>query len=443
MVLQGRRSLALWGGMTLAAIARLLLLMSGASARLSRSVEIATPVTSLVRLEEGFWLKKLGLSPYAGSVYHGSPLLLEIIGPLGANSPILFLLSDFATALLIILIGKRLSAARDHYTRLLELPIPSQGETLDIGEIAALLYLFNPFTVFVCVGGSTSSFESFVVCLALYASLEGNAPLAAFAWVMASHFAMYPLVLLIPIASALCCGPDKPRSKIFRLKSSESLKSSTNVQWQKLWSFILWSAVWSSCVLGLCNRILRHDGGLGEMLRETYGFILTVKDLTPNIGVYWYFFTEVFDFYRSFFLMVFHGNIFCMIAPLSICFYHRPIFLSFILMAVVSTLKSYPSVGDAALYLGLMGLFTHELSDFKYAFLLLNSYICVAALGPVMFNLWIWRGTGNANFYFATALAYAFVQTILIVESVNSMLRFERGLKLTIKTTLSSSKKDN
>ncbi|EFJ12729.1 hypothetical protein SELMODRAFT_43879, partial [Selaginella moellendorffii] len=442
----------IWGGITLAAIARLLLLMSGASARLSRSVEIATPVTSLVRLEEGFWLKKLGLSPYAGSVYHGSPLLLEIIGPLGANSPILFLLSDFATALLIILIGKRLSAARDHYTHwnigITYSMLFLTGETLDIGEIAALLYLFNPFTVFVCVGGSTSSFESFVVCLALYASLEGNAPLAAFAWVMASHFAMYPLVLLIPvtsrtfdlathilcvfflkIASALCCGPDKPRSKIFRLKSSESLKSSTNVQWQKLWSFILWSAVWSSCVLGLCNRILRHDGGLGEMLRETYGFILTVKDLTPNIGVYWYFFTEVFDFYRSFFLMVFHGNIFCMIAPLSICFYHRPIFLSFILMAVVSTLKSYPSVGDAALYLGLMGLFTHELSDFKYAFLLLNSYICVAALGPVMFNLWIWRGTGNANFYFATALAYAFVQTILIVESVNSMLRFERGLK--------------
>jgi len=32
---------------------------------------------------------------------------------------------------------------------------------------------------------------------------------------------------------------------------------------------------------------------------------LTLPDLTPNTGLWWYFFTEMFDHFRPFFLMVF------------------------------------------------------------------------------------------------------------------------------------------
>ena len=32
---------------------------------------------------------------------------------------------------------------------------------------------------------------------------------------------------------------------------------------------------------------------------------LTLPDLTPNPGLWWYFFTEMFDHFRAFFLMVF------------------------------------------------------------------------------------------------------------------------------------------
>ena len=32
---------------------------------------------------------------------------------------------------------------------------------------------------------------------------------------------------------------------------------------------------------------------------------LTLPDLTPNPGLWWYFFTEMFDHFRPFFLMVF------------------------------------------------------------------------------------------------------------------------------------------
>lgn len=114
---------------------------------------------------------------------------------------------------------------------------------------------------------------------------------------------------------------------------------------------------------------------------STYGFILTVPDLSPNIGVLWwvlsdmcciwtekwfcirfkalhlwthmydfwirYFFAEVFDFFRNFFLIVFHVNILFMILPLAIRLNHRPCFLAFVYIAISSLLKSYPSVSSS------------------------------------------------------------------------------------------------
>lgn len=57
-----------------------------------------------------------------------------------------------------------------------------------------------------------------------------------------------------------------------------------------------------------------------------------------------YFFAEVFDFFRSFFLIVFHMNILFMIVPLAIRLSHRPCFLAFVYITISSVLKSYPSV---------------------------------------------------------------------------------------------------
>ncbi|KAM0068855.1 putative GPI transamidase subunit PIG-U [Helianthus debilis subsp. tardiflorus] len=60
--------------------------------------------------------------------------------------------------------------------------------------------------------------------------------------------------------------------------------------------------------------------------------------------IYRYFFAEVFDFFRDFFLIVFHINILFMVLPLAIRLHHRPCFLAFVYLAISSILKSYPSV---------------------------------------------------------------------------------------------------
>ncbi|KAK6935335.1 hypothetical protein RJ641_035490 [Dillenia turbinata] len=483
-----KRKLNFWIWGVASIIFRLILIHFPKNLNLSSRPEVSTPLTSLRRLAEGYWLKQSSISPYAGSMYHGSPLLLSMLGPLtvkrieGQPSNLLcslvFVIADFVTALLIRATGHYLQTAYDQSLESLGISTPlGRSEALPSGEIAALVYMWNPLTIASCLGSSTAPVENLVVILTLYGACAGLASLAAFGWVMATHFSLYPVILIIPVILLLGFGPDAPQRKLFLqnfekvgmdLSSDKSLKHKdvTTLQvlpmhfsWVNFSHFLFWSCLWSVYVLLLCGISLKDYGGLSEMFRRTYGFILSVEDLSPNIGVLWYFFAEVFDFFRSFFLIVFHVNILFMILPLAIRLNHRPCFLAFVYIAISSMLKSYPSVGDAALYLGLLGLFVNELAGklisllvlgvfldldcyhMHFSFFLFCGYVGVFLLIPVMHNLWIWRGTGNANFYFATAMAYACLQIILAVESVSAMLNHDRFLrKLSTMTTLTAAK---
>lgn len=453
------RKTSFWLWAIASVVFRIILIYFPRNLNLSSRPEVSTPVTSLRRLAEGYWLKQLSMSPYAGSMYHASPLLLSILGALTVTRiegqpnhllcSLLFVIVDFVTAMLMRAIGQNLQMA---YTRSLKSlgidRLLQSSEILSSGDIAALVYLWNPMTIVTCVGSSTSPIENFVIILSLYGASSRLVPLAAFGWVMATHLSLYPACLVIPVILLLGYGPDAPPRKLFVPKNSSRVEKNPSsdgpcqhkevknqlaipiiFSWRPIMHFFLWASVWSIYVLVLCGISVKKYGGLMEMFRRTYGFVLTVKDLSPNIGVLWYFFAEVFDFFRNFFLIVFHVNILFMIFPLAIRLKHRPCYLAFVYIAISSMLKSYPSVGDSALYLGLLGLFVNELAEMKFSFFLFCGYVGISLLSPVMHNLWIWRGTGNANFYFATAMAYACLQIILVIESVNAILNHDRKLK--------------
>ncbi|KAM7531255.1 hypothetical protein LguiB_034665 [Lonicera macranthoides] len=453
-----------WRWAIASVIFRLILIYFPKNLNLSSRPEVSTPLTSLRRLAEGYWLKQSSMSPYAGSMYHGSPLLLSILGPLtvkrieGQPNQLLcslfFVIADFITALVIRATGQNLQKAYTQSFKSLELAkLLENPEILSSGDIAALIYLWNPFTIVTCVGSSTSPIENLFIILTLYGACTRRVPLAAFGWVIASHLSLYPLILVIPVILLLGCGPDAPPRKLFLQrnisKSGDNFSTTTTKQkeqrgqsaeptlflWRPVAFFFFWASLWACNVLVLCGFYVKEYGGLWEMFKSTYGFILTVGDLSPNIGVLWYFFAEVFDFFRNFFLIVFHINILFMILPLAIRLSHRPYFLAFVYIAISSMLKSYPSVGDSALYLALLGLFINELADMQFSFFLFCGYVGVSLLSPVMHNLWIWRGTGNANFYFATAMAYACFQIVLVVESVSAMLKHDRMIRKLSNTT--------
>ncbi|KAH9604462.1 hypothetical protein KSS87_022348, partial [Heliosperma pusillum] len=339
--------------------------------QLASRPELSTPLTSLRRLAEGYWFKNnASISPYAGSMYHGSPLQLSLLGPLTVTRYTLHLHLTFfciglhghyfASALLLRATGQRLQSTYDQSLK--SLGCDQDFKTLGVyssRDIAALVYLWNPLTIITCVGSSTSPVENFLVILSIYGACKRLIPLAAIGWVLTTHISLYPAVLIIPLSLLIGYGPDALSKKLFLLKSSSkaaecsadmgSKHSNPDVaaspfSWRLVLMFLLWASAWSFYVLVFCGISVRQDGGIKEMFKRTYGFILTVEDLSPNIRVFWYFFAEVFDFFRNFFLLVIHINIIFMILPLAIRLKHRPCFLAFVYVAICSMLKTYPSV---------------------------------------------------------------------------------------------------
>lgn len=113
--------------------------------------------------------------------------------------------------------------------------------------------------------------------------------------------------------------------------------------------------------------------GSWDFLASTYGVTyiskvdcvnssLLLSDLTPNVGLWWYFFIEIFDSFRPFFLVVFQLHLIIYIWPLCIRLYRQPLFILTTLLGLISIFKSYPSISDLALYLALLSLNTQIFS---------------------------------------------------------------------------------
>lgn len=88
--------------------------------------------------------------------------------------------------------------------------------------------------------------------------------------------------------------------------------------------------------------------------------------MTPNPGLWWYFFTEMFDHFRPFFLMVFSVHLVGYVAPVCLKFQHDPLFATVVLQGLFATFKAYPSLADPGLFVNTIAVFP-ELFPCAYA----------------------------------------------------------------------------
>uniref|UniRef100_A0A1I8ESE0 GPI transamidase subunit PIG-U n=1 Tax=Wuchereria bancrofti TaxID=6293 RepID=A0A1I8ESE0_WUCBA len=144
------------------------------------------------------------------------------------------------------------------------------------------------------------------------------------------------------------------------------------------------------------------NGNNWNYIDSTYKFLLDVHDLTPNVGIFWYFFIEVFNHFRRFFLWVFQINILVYLVPLSLTLRSNAFLLLQQLMILISVFTSYPSMADCLVYL-----------NFRWGLISGGALLVTIVLAPVMWQMWIVTGSGNANFYFAATLTYSVAQVII------------------------------
>jgi len=180
-----------------------------------------------------------------------------------------------------------------------------------------------------------------------------------------------------------------------------------------------------SCLLLLSYKLYET----WEFFNAVYIFILKVPDLTPNMGLFWYFFLEMFDHFRLFFLWVLQLHAFVYLIPFTIMFRKHPVFLFYILLSTISWSKSYPSVSDLILPLAILPLWSCTFRYFRSLFVTIVMLIFSALLSPFLYHLWVYAGSGNANFFYAATLAFNLAQVLLLSDVIYGFRRREFHLK--------------
>lgn len=139
-------------------------------------------------------------------------------------------------------------------------------------------------------------------------TLLGRTLTSAFALSMASYMSLYPILLLPPLA--LVCFDRQHSPKPSRRPLSFGIFYATSV---------------AVIIAGLLLLSYFITGCSWEFLSSTYGFHLLIPDLTPNVGLWWYFFIEMFDSFRAFFIGVFWLHLASYVAGLSIRIRYVPL----------------------------------------------------------------------------------------------------------------------
>lgn len=299
------------------------LLFPGIADTLSNQVELSTPVSSFKTLKEGLFLYDRGVSPYDGGVFHQAPLLLPIFSLF--PSPLLFTILDLWSALQL---GR---TAHD-----LRLSSP-RFKKLD-GLVISAAYLFSPFTIMSCLGRSTSVLGNAAIVQAVYSAQQGDAMQSMFSLAFSGYLTMYPALLLPPIV-------------LFMAQSAPAGKSTP--------SGLVCAGYFSVAVLVMILLTTFITGDIAEFIRSCYGFQLTVPDLTPNIGLWWYFFIEMFDPFRSFFIGVFWLHMACYTGGMTLRLQKEPLFVITSLLGLFAIFKPYPNIADIALFLAFLPMYQH------------------------------------------------------------------------------------
>jgi phosphatidylinositol glycan class U len=269
-------------------------------------------------------------------------------------------------------------------------------------------FLFNPLTIATCIGRPTTVFTNFAILHAISKAIHGAPLTAVVALSFASYLSMYPLLLLPPLCLlAFDRQPAKRQVKSLVLFAGQCI--------------LVASAVLTA-LLGMSYVL---TDGSWQFIVSTYGIQLTLSDLTPNVGLWWYFFIEMFDSFRAFFLTVFWLHLLAYVGGISIRLRTQPLVTIVVLLGIFSIFKPYPSISDTSLFLGLLPLFRHVFPLMRYTFVASATLLYATFLGPAFYHLWIYAGSGNANFFYAITLVWSLGQSLLVSDLTFAVLRDE------------------
>ncbi|TKY90887.1 hypothetical protein EX895_000885 [Sporisorium graminicola] len=394
--------------------------------------------------------------PYSAGTIHHSPLLLpalnyalEQLHMHGNELPvaIIWTAADVVAGWFLF----RICHAREVATRARQTHLFAWDQSRAIKVLA--MFLFNPYTVATCISRSSMSLEIVALLAAIHYAMSGSAALLAVWWAASSLLSLYP-VLLLPMLIQLCrrrAGDLVYEREITRIGKDASPTDTKaqrqlgflvdRVRFAKRFAVVkclvltpaaLAGGLWISRAIALSPgdpsiaAVLLNLPNILQVRLEhgwawtgqVYGSVVFATDLTPNLGLWWYFFLEIFDHFRDFFLLTFNVHLASYVLPFSIKYRQDPLFGMTLMTGVIAVFKSYPTLGDHALFLALLSLHSQIFEYLRYPLVSALTYAYCTCLSPAFHHLWLNAGSANANFFYAITLVWALGGGMLVLDAM-------------------------
>eukprot|EP00568_Trieres_chinensis_P019000 CAMPEP_0183319020 /NCGR_PEP_ID=MMETSP0160_2-20130417/62327_1 /TAXON_ID=2839 ORGANISM="Odontella Sinensis, Strain Grunow 1884" /NCGR_SAMPLE_ID=MMETSP0160_2 /ASSEMBLY_ACC=CAM_ASM_000250 /LENGTH=537 /DNA_ID=CAMNT_0025485407 /DNA_START=1 /DNA_END=1614 /DNA_ORIENTATION=+ len=292
--------------------------------------------------------------------------------------------------------------------------------------LCSLFYYCNPLSVLASCGTTSPSVQSVLYLLPLLAIREASVviskkplqqahvdvPVSVIFLALASYLEIYSLVYLVPIT--LLVGKTNGNLKHAAIECSGYII---------LWTILLH---WASSLLVGKNWYLVQSTILCEGL--------SFSDLSPNLGMHWYFFVQMFDRFRKYFAVLFNGIPYIFIAPMTTRLGSYPIPLATSFFILGTLLKPVQTAHDLTISLAMIGMSPRSIIRMSNVSLVCLFALAVPFLLFVMdYWLWLETGSGNANYMYFQCLAYNVFFGIISLDFISATVKRDKALRLTEK----------
>ncbi|KAI9992863.1 hypothetical protein PInf_014794 [Phytophthora infestans] len=250
---------------------------------------------------------------------------------------------------------------------------------------------------------STVGFTHLAVLYSLVFASEGAMAASMMCVAVGAYLSVYPCFLIVPI--------------LLLLRSVKKISLASLVA-QCLLVFSVW--------LGLLFYLSWSLTGGWKFLEETYVWVAKYSDLTPNVGIFWYFFMEVFDRFIPYFLFVLHLHPAIYVVPIYLRLAHRPQAYACALIGIFSLFQAYPSFGDFGFFLSMLALHPKTIMTIENRFVYVLGLGVATCMLPVMWFLWLFPASGNANFFYNQTLVYQIFNTQIITAFVGATMKRDK-----------------
>ena len=366
-------------------------------------VEITTPITSFKALQEAFFFLNSSIDLYDGGVNHHPPLLVTVLSLVDAFPisnvwfHIIYSLTDLSIAWQLVQINKWYQLYTSKRT--------GKKITGFNDDLIASFYLFNPLILLLNLSHSTIVFTWLFVVSTIYQITVKKQPARA--------------MILLAIASYLSLN------SFYLLPAVLGLIHVTSRTQHTLGQIYVFNIGIYICTIALLILISFASTASWQFIDNCYLSVILFKKITPNVGLWWYLFTEMFEFFTPFYIGMFNIYSFVFVVPLALRLfeYAKTPKLGDSFAVVVLTLlwisftKSYPTIGELGFALSFATILRGSIIPHcKMIYITGMTLVVSLILSPIFYYCWIVLGNGNSNFFYSINLIWGGVHIMSIMD---------------------------